>query len=366
MQQAGLARDLRSSVERLSGERGDEELYDLFFAWALASISTYIFGPGAAVNLLNDLTEARRLQEVYNDERLVGLWVSSWFYLPRRLLRWIGYPTEISCIEEMRRQAERACATHPQEKSTEPRFTACEYMKNEMLREPPGGTGREAKQPSSNQQSAISSEMQDHVVAGFDTSIITLTICARLLSLDSNRTWQKKSRAEARRFHGSVEAVEVEKLPILNAIVKETLRLYAPVAGRQLHVTNKTMPLEPEGHQVTVPGGVTVHAQAWTLHRNNSIFPDPEEWRPDRWLDCSPEQRKEMDAWLWAFGSGSRMCLGEHLALSLLKVALVAVYSGLGTRVTENTEFTLNIGNMLLPVSQDGGVLRLRVDKVEA
>ena len=149
-------------------------------------------------------------------------------------------------------------------------------------------------------------------------------------------------------------------LPILDAMVKETLRLYPPVAGCQPRVTNRMMVLGPIGYQVTVPPGVTVHAQAWTIHRKEAVFKAPEEWRPERWLDCSPERRREMESWYWAFGSGSRRCLGENLALSSLKVALVAIYCGFETIVTGSTKFMVSVDNMLLPVAQDGEVLRLR------
>lgn len=73
---------------------------------------------------------------------------------------------------------------------------------------------------------------------------------------------------------------------------------------------------------ILLPPGVRVSAQAYSLHRNPDVFPDPERWYPDRWLvdenaDIHEEEErlKEMHRWFWAFGSGGRMCFGNHFAL---------------------------------------------------
>lgn len=76
------------------------------------------------------------------------------------------------------------------------------------------------------------------------------------------------------------------------------------------------------GHMIPLPPGVRVSAQAYSLHRNEDVFPDAERWDPERWLidarkDPKQEQDrlKEMMRWFWAFGSGGRMCFGNHFAL---------------------------------------------------
>jgi hypothetical protein len=46
-------------------------------------------------------------------------------------------------------------------------------------------------------------------------------------------------------------------------------------------------------------------------------YPDPESWVPDRWM-VNPSTKMdatEQDKWFWAFGSGSRRCLGQNLAM---------------------------------------------------
>lgn len=69
-------------------------------------------------------------------------------------------------------------------------------------------------------------------------------------------------------------------------------------------------------------------ANAHSLHRNEDVFPSPEEWRPERWLQASESELKEMRKWFWAFGSGGRMCIGSHFAVYSVKNAVAAVYTG--------------------------------------
>jgi len=106
-------------------------------------------------------------------------------------------------------------------------------------------------------------------------------------------------------------------LLLLDAILLETLRLHAPVAGSQLRVTPSSNPQSPTSvyGYPNIPPGIRVSAQAYSLHRNPEVFPDPEKWKPERWLETSQEKRGEMMRWFWPFGSGANMCLGNHLAM---------------------------------------------------
>ncbi|KAI3532263.1 cytochrome P450 [Colletotrichum filicis] len=65
----------------------------------------------------------------------------------------------------------------------------------------------------------------------------------------------------------------LEKLPLLNAVIEETLRVYGAVAG------NLPRSVPPGGVTLGgffIPGGIVVETQAYTLHRNPNVFPDPE------------------------------------------------------------------------------------------
>lgn len=54
----------------------------------------------------------------------------------------------------------------------------------------------------------------------------------------------------------------------------------------------------------------------WVLHRDPTVFgPDPEAFRPERWLDSSEDQLKDMEHCFITFGLGTRTCLGRNISL---------------------------------------------------
>lgn len=181
------------------------------------------------------------------------------------------------------------------------------------------------------------SEMLDHLIAGHETSGITLTYL--MYELSRRPDLQDRLRAELLTLHPpivypgdrSTDAIatdentvhshrlpsprSIDALPLLNNILQETLRLYAAAPAQQPRITPSHPPTGTtiDGY-ANIPGGVVVSANAHSLHRNKAVFPEPEAWRPERW-DGSEGKREEMKRWFWAFGSGGRMCLGSHFAL---------------------------------------------------
>lgn len=174
---------------------------------------------------------------------------------------------------------------------------------------------------------SIASEMIDHLAAGHETSGITLTYIAWNLSQDL--ALQDKLRKElltlspnmALSLQNSDKIIpnskELDALPILHAVVMETLRLHAAIPGGQPRMT--PYPSSALGPYNNIPGGVRVQAQAYSIHRDENAYPNPEKWDYMRWVDdengYTEQQKKERDRWFWAFSSGGRMCVGSNFAM---------------------------------------------------
>lgn len=100
---------------------------------------------------------------------------------------------------------------------------------------------------------------------------------------------------------------EVEKLPYLSAVIQESIRLHPGATMRGSRVS----PDEPlhyiDGHSIdwNIPPGTPVSMSATLIQTNPQIFPDPLEFRPERWLE-----NPRLDRYLLAFSKGSRICLG--------------------------------------------------------
>jgi cytochrome P450 len=76
-----------------------------------------------------------------------------------------------------------------------------------------------------------------------------------------------------------------------------------------------------------LPPGTTVATQAWSVHRNPAVFPSPETFLPERWLETgdNKEQLEAMNRHMMPFGTGSRVCGGQNLAQMALRIAVAAI-----------------------------------------
>ena len=171
----------------------------------------------------------------------------------------------------------------------------------------------------------VASEILDHLAAGHETSGITLTYL--YWELSRNPALQASLRDELLKLsppiimNSSKSQTEkdlpnpraIDALPLLHAALMETLRIHSAIPGPQPRITPYP-PVSIAGSPPLDPG-TRISAQAYSLHRNADVFPDPEVWKPSRWLATSEEKKAEMSKWFWAFGSGGRMCVGSNLAM---------------------------------------------------
>jgi hypothetical protein len=170
----------------------------------------------------------------------------------------------------------------------------------------------------------VASEMLDHLLAGRETSAITLIYLMHELS--SRPALQYSLRSELLTLSAPVLSSNnasvlphpqaLDALPLLNAILYETLRLYSANPAPQPRIT------PPGGATIegyaNIPAGVRISTAAYCLHRNAEVFPDPDAWKPERWLQGDQKKgggTEEMRRWFWAFGSGGKMCIGSNFAL---------------------------------------------------
>ena len=158
----------------------------------------------------------------------------------------------------------------------------------------------------------IASELADHFDAGIDTTSDTLMFAIWALSLPVNQKYQERLIAEVDALTAAdcnaagVPTVQaVDRLPFLDAVIKETLRLYAPLPASE----PRSLPVDTIVDGYIIPAGTVVSISPYTLHRNPNIFPQPLEFRPERWLGELGDVA-EMKKWFWAFSSGGRMCVG--------------------------------------------------------
>lgn len=310
------------------------DVHDLNQGLTMDFVSAYLFGGLNGTNFLQDESLRRSMLQIYQSRKPFEFYYQE---VPS-LLSWaktLGIPIlpkwyyrANAVLDEwalgMCDQADQACS------STDPAVEPAVYkqLKQAMAKQQPV----KADDPESCAEALrkrrldIACEMYDHLTAGHETSAVALTYL--FWELSKQPTMQRELRDELltltpRVCHNSCTDPSVDELPspksidslpLLDAIVTETLRLHAPIPGIQPRVTPYPV-CELAGYG-DIPAQTRVNAQAYSLHRNPDVFPDPETWQPLRWLKpAEAASFDEMHRWFWAFGSGGRMCVGSNLAL---------------------------------------------------
>lgn len=116
---------------------------------------------------------------------------------------------------------------------------------------------------------------------------------------------------------------KLEKLPLLTAVVKETLRCMYLVTGRIPLVCEEEITYQ----DYVIPAGSTISMTTTDILNDPDIFPEPEIFNPDRWLDSETGKLKhELDHYFVAFGRGSRNCQGQEIAWVLIRNGIAAIF----------------------------------------
>ena len=108
----------------------------------------------------------------------------------------------------------------------------------------------------------------------------------------------------------------LKRLPYLEAVVKEGLRIGNEVSGR-LPRYDPNNPITYK--QYTFPPGTVISMSIRDMHLDLNCYPDPLRFDPDRWLD--PATRKRAEQWFAPFGKGTRSCVGRDLAMLEMMMA---------------------------------------------
>lgn len=185
----------------------------------------------------------------------------------------------------------------------------------------------------------IASECADHLLAGIDTTADTMMFLVWAMSLPRHRHVQMNLRAELQQVpiddRGISAPKDLAPLPYLNAVIRETLRLYAPIPGFEPRVS----PVDTMIDGYIIPANTVVGMSPYCLHREASIFPDPLVFSPGRWLTEGGSLIPESDPrnrWFWAFSSGARMCIGMHLANAEMLTLTAAIFRKYRTTVRDS------------------------------
>lgn len=160
--------------------------------------------------------------------------------------------------------------------------------------------------------------MQNLIIAGTDTT--TIMVEWAMAELLRNTRVLQKAQEELDQVIG-LERVMTENdiiaLPYLQAIVKEALRLHPAAPLLMPHKARTHVKIG--GYDI--PKGTTIHVNAWAIGRDADNWPNPLQFRPERFLE-SDIDLKGSDFRLLPFGAGRRVCIGAQVGVKLVTTML--------------------------------------------
>ena len=163
----------------------------------------------------------------------------------------------------------------------------------------------------------IRDEMYTLMLAGHETTAATMAwVINRLVT---NPEVMERARAEVLSVLDGqqLESSHVGKLKYVEAVINETMRLdpVIPNFGRTL-----TRPLKIAGRDL--PAGVTIAPCIYLVHRRPELWPNPEQFNPDRFLEG-----RQSPYTFFPFGGGARRCLGAAFATYQMKIVIAEILS---------------------------------------
>ena len=157
----------------------------------------------------------------------------------------------------------------------------------------------------------IQSQCKELIAASLSTTAAAMAwLC---FSVYSRPEVLENVRQEVASLGAASEALEIAQLPYLTAVCQECLRLHTVDLVSLTRVVKRSV--DVEGY--LFEAGQKVVACPYLVHQREDIYPQPQEFRPERFL-----KRKFSPYEYLPFGGGSRRCLGSELALLSLKLML--------------------------------------------
>ncbi|KAG9441571.1 hypothetical protein H6P81_017425 [Aristolochia fimbriata] len=163
----------------------------------------------------------------------------------------------------------------------------------------------------------------DLFVAGSDTSSVTVEwAMSELLRNPESMARARTELDEVMGERAEVEESDIPRLPYLQAVVKETLRLHPPVPFLIPH--RAECDVEIAGY--TLPKHTKVIVNAWAIGRDGEVWENPECFNPERFLGTSSNvDYRGRHFELIPFGAGRRVCPGLPLAYRMVHLMLASL-----------------------------------------
>ncbi|VDB91561.1 unnamed protein product [Peniophora sp. CBMAI 1063] len=169
--------------------------------------------------------------------------------------------------------------------------------------------------------------------AGAETTSTTLCRILHLLALhptmQDNLCREVLQALSVSDGDGTLDYDTLMALPLLDAVCKETLRVFAPTAVRHRRCIKESVLSTSDGSSLHIPAGTEILVNVHAMNIDAGIWgPDASVWRPERWLEqhaCSDVNTPGVYANMLSFMAGPKSCVGMNFAILEMKITLATL-----------------------------------------
>jgi len=271
---------------------------------AIDILSRHLWGECAEFNTLENAGDCQLMQGIVNPQNV---------YLPSWLIHFPKLSELLECSmvyvgrNPMADIRDQALAAFQKFKASAPKTQKIQTVGAKLWTQHVSNGG----EMTDNQ---IAAELSDLFLAGVDATADTLSYVFWILSKPEHSAIQSRLKLEVQSLKYEDDMpflVDTDKLPFLDAVLKEILRMYPINAGSQPRVS-------PPGkstiiYGLEIPFGTICEMQALSVNRDPDVFENRDKFNPERWMiPREGAQFKNMNRQLWSFSSGQRMCIGQQ------------------------------------------------------
>uniref|UniRef100_A0A8B9YI21 unspecific monooxygenase n=1 Tax=Bos mutus grunniens TaxID=30521 RepID=A0A8B9YI21_BOSMU len=177
------------------------------------------------------------------------------------------------------------------------------------------------------------------IFAGYETTSSTLSFLLYILATHPDVQQKLQVEIDATFPNKAPPTYDVlAQMEYLDMVVNETLRMF-PIVIRLERLCKKDV----EIHGVSIPKGTTVMVPISVLHKDPQLWPEPEEFRPERF---SKKNKDSINPYVYLpFGTGPRNCIGMRFAIMNMKLAIVRVLQNFSFKPCKETQIPLKISS---------------------
>ncbi|KOS20489.1 Trichodiene oxygenase [Escovopsis weberi] len=168
----------------------------------------------------------------------------------------------------------------------------------------------------------LQAELMAFVAAGTASNSRILTVAAYFILTTPHI--EERLREELKdTMAGFPETVptwsDLEKLPFLQACIKEALRMGAPIFRR---LPRRATDVAIQYKEWTIPKRTPVGMQTRLMHYDPDVYPEPDKYIPERWLDADPLMARN----LVPYSRGARNCIGQNVSNATIGLLLATMF----------------------------------------